>query len=246
MENLENKIAVVTGASSGIGRAIALSLAGHGAEVCLVGRRPEVLETVMENAGLRAPQMRRYQIDLTVDNDILHFKKYLEQTFGRVDILVHSAGTICLGELERLPVEEFDRQFSVNVRVPYLLTQVLLPMIKSCRGQVVFINSSAGLHAMPKVGQYAATKHALKAIADSLRKEVNADGIRVMSIFPGRTATPMQEKVHEMEGKTYDPDIFIRAQDVADVVINALLLPVTAEVTDLHIRPMAKAREHNG
>jgi len=113
-------------------------------------------------------------------------------------------------------------------------------MIKSRRGQIVFVNSSVGLIARANVGQYAATKHALKAIADSLREEVNADGVRVLSIFPGRTATPMQELVHKMEGRVYQPERFTQPEDIAQVVINTLALPRTAEVTDISIRPFRK------
>jgi NADP-dependent 3-hydroxy acid dehydrogenase YdfG len=93
---------------------------------------------------------------------------------------------------------------------------------------------------MPNVGQYASTKHALKAVADSLRAEVDAEGVRVLSVYPGRTATPMQASVHEREGMAYIPERLMQPEDVAGVVINALCLPRTAEVTDIHIRPFVK------
>jgi NADP-dependent 3-hydroxy acid dehydrogenase YdfG len=87
-------------------------------------------------------------------------------------------------------------------------------------------------------GQYASTKHGLKALADSLREEVNSRGVRILSIFPGRTATPTQEKVHAGEGRPYRPERLLQPEDVAAVVINALCLPRTAEVTEIKIRPM--------
>ena len=85
--------------------------------------------------------------------------------------------------------------------------------------------------------QYAATKHALKGVADSLRDEVNRDGVRVLSVFLGRTATSMQESVHRMEGKSYDPSRFIQPDDVAALVLNALCSPPTVELTNVHLRP---------
>jgi NADP-dependent 3-hydroxy acid dehydrogenase YdfG len=88
------------------------------------------------------------------------------------------------------------------------------------------------------VSQYAASKHALKALADGLREEVHADGVRVISVFPGRTATPMQESVRRMEGRPHDARQYLRPEDVAAVVLNALTLPETAEVKDISIRPM--------
>jgi NADP-dependent 3-hydroxy acid dehydrogenase YdfG len=113
-------------------------------------------------------------------------------------------------------------------------------MLKASRGQIVFINSSAVLTPKPNAGQYAATKHALKAVADSLRAEVNDDGLRVLSVYPGRTASPMQVLVHQFEGRECYPERLLQPEDVATAVINALSLPRTAEVTDLHIRPLLK------
>jgi NADP-dependent 3-hydroxy acid dehydrogenase YdfG len=159
-----------------------------------------------------------------------------------VDILVHAAGIIRQQRMENASVEDFDAQYATNVRVPYMLTKRLLPHLTSVRGQVVFINSSAGLHAgRAEVGQYAATKHALRAIADSLREELNPKGVRVLSVFVGRTAGPMQERLFAEEGRNYRPEKLLQPEDVASVVCHTLMLPATAEVTDINIRPMTKA-----
>jgi len=155
-------------------------------------------------------------------------------------VLVHSAGVISMGPVESAPVEELDRQYRINVRAPYVLTRALLPMLMPRRGQIVFVNSFAGLAAAPNLSQYAATKFALKALADSLRAEVNPAGVRVLTVYPGRTATPMQAAVHEMEGKPYRPESLAQPEDVAALVIGALCLPRTAEVTELFVRPMRK------
>ena len=237
----KDQVAVVTGASSGIGKAIALELAAQGAILCLVGRNVESLGLVAKSVGATAPSPLSYQVDLTLDEDIQKLKVRLEQDFGQIDLLVHSAGVIALGQLKTAAVEDFDWQYRTNVRAPYVLTQALLPLLIPRQGQIVFVNSSAGLNARAGVGQYAATKHALKAIADSLRAEVNPDGLRVLSVFPGRTASPMQADVHEMEGKAYYPEQLLQPQDVAAVVLNALSLPRSAEVTDINIRPLVKS-----
>ncbi|MBD2540127.1 SDR family oxidoreductase [Coleofasciculus sp. FACHB-SPT36] len=241
MSALKDQIAVVTGASSGIGKAIALGLAAQGATLCLVGRNLEALEAVAETAKATASKVLLYQVDLTLDEDIQQLKTRLEQDVGEVDLLVHSAGVITLGQMKTASLEDFDWQYRVNVRAPYALTQALLPMLTVRQGQIAFLNSTVGLNARGGVGQYAATKHALKAIADSLREEVNADGVRVLSIYPGRTASPMQASVQEMEGREYQPDRLLQPEDVAAVVLNALSLPRTAEVTDINIRPLRKA-----
>ena len=234
-------MAVVTGASSGIGRAIASALSREGVQLCLIGRNPVALaETV---AGVEQhSKVTSFQIDLTDPEKLGPFVRHLEMKVGRVDVLIHCAGVICQGAMEHAHIEELDLQYATNVRAPYLLTQHLLPLLTTTRGQIVFINSSAGLSAKrPEVGQYSATKHALKAIADSLREEVNSKGIRVLTLYLGRTATPMQEALSRQEGKVYHPEKLLQSEDVASIVVHALMLPATAEITDISMRPMIKA-----
>lgn len=236
---LEGHTCVVTGASSGIGRATAIALAAAGATVYGVARRRDELEaTASETNG--AGRFEPYEADLVVDEQIGRLAEVLRAGEGGVDVLVHSAGTISLGELETASVHDLDRQYAANVRAPYLLTQALLPALRAREGHIVFINSTAGLAARANVAQYAATKHALKALADSLREEVNPQGIRVSSVYPGRTATPLQSEVHALEGKPYAPERLMQPEDVASVVLNALVLPRGAELTDIMVRPMLK------
>jgi short-subunit dehydrogenase len=236
-----NQNVVVTGASGGIGKAITLALAAQGASLCLVGRRPEVLEAIAESARTKAPKVLVCQTDLEVDENVRELTVRLQRAFKSLDLLIHGAGVISLGPLESAPVESLDWQYRVNLRGPYLLTQTLLPMLRTRRGQIVFINSLVGLVGKAKSSQYAATKHALKALADSLRQEVNPDGLRVLSVFLGRTASPMQAAVHRMEGRTYNPELLVQPDDVASIVLNALSLPRSAEVTDMSIRHSIKS-----
>ncbi len=235
-----DQVAVVTGASSGVGKAIACGLAVGGMALCLVGRDRGRLEAAAAAARDAGSPVRYYIADLARDEDLRGLVERLQQECPSIDVLVHSAGVISLGCLEQAPVEELDRQYRVNVRAPYALTQSLLPMIRARRGQIVLINSTAGLHARGRVGQYAATKHALKGMADSLREEVNSDGVRVLSIFLGRTASPMQAAVHRLEGNVYRPEQLVQPEDIAAMVLSALGLPRSAEVTEISIRPMHK------
>ena len=234
------QVVVVTGAGTGIGRAVALALGRQGATLALVGRRPAPLESVAAVARGVGGQARAYPTDLERDDEIGDLAGVLQRDFGHVDILVHSAAIVRPGTVADAPGKDFDLHYRINLLGPYLLTQVLLPMIRARQGQIVFINSSVGLTARARVGQYAATKHALKAIADSLREEVNRDGVRVLSVYPGRTATPAQEALHALEGRPYRPDRLLQPEDVATMVLSALCLPRTAEVTDIQIRPMVK------
>ena len=230
---------VVTGASSGIGRAITIALAAAGATVFGVARREDQLRATAES--IDGPgRITPYPADLSVEAEISRLADRLDQSAGGVDVLVHSGGTYLCGPVETSSPEDLDRQYVTNVRAPYLLTQALLPTLRANRGQIVFINSTAIFSASANVGQFAATQHALRGFADTLREEVNAEGIRVASIYPGRTATPRQARIHALEGKAYVPERLLQPEDVAEVVINVLTLPRSAEITDVRIRPMLK------
>jgi NAD(P)-dependent dehydrogenase (short-subunit alcohol dehydrogenase family) len=209
--------------------------------VCAIGRNSNALGETVE-AAQRSSPATAFPIDLSVEQNFEPLLRYLEQSAGKLDILVHSAGVIHRDPMERACIEDFDLQYATNVRAPYLLTKRLLPLLGRARGQIVFINSSVGLAVkQPEVGQYAATKHALKAIADSLREEVNPKGIRVLTLYLGRTATPMQQALFQQDGREYRLEALLQPEDVASVVVHSLTLPRTAEVTEICIRPMTKS-----
>ena len=241
MEKLSGQIAVITGASSGIGRAIALSLAEQGLTLCLIGRNLKFLESVSSIATQTSPRVMSYQTDLTNDDQLQQLVERIRKDVPRINLLVHCAGVLTVGRVEDLTVSEFDLQYRVNVRAPYFLTKEFLPMITCCSGQIVMMNSSIWQQARAGLSQYAGMKYALKGFTDSLRDEVNSGGVRVLSMFLGRTATPMQASLHKREGKVYDPEVLIQPEDVAETVLALLRLPYTSEVTDIHIRPMRKS-----
>jgi len=235
---LSSQNALVTGASSGIGRAVALALARQGASLHLVGRSAKALAEIVDEAS-QFSSVKGCQLDLTDDNGIESLIGSMAES-GTLDILVHSAGVFHQSRMADAAVEDFDRQYAVNLRAPYVLTQRLLPRLIASHGQIVFINSTVGLaNKRPEVGQYAAMKHGLKAIADSLREEVNQKGVRVLTVYLGRTATPMQEAIFREEGRVYRPDTLLQPKDIASLLIHTLSLPRTVEVTDISIRPMA-------
>jgi NADP-dependent 3-hydroxy acid dehydrogenase YdfG len=227
---LSSRVAVVTGASGGIGAAIARALAERGADVRAVGRRLAALDAL--GGGVRP-----YRLDLTDDAALTALAAELDH----VDILVHSAGELRHAAVADAPLEDLDLQYRVNLRAPYRLTQALLPALRVSKGEVVFVNSSVYPAARAETSQYAATKYGLAAVADALRDELNPEGVRVLSVFPGRTATPLQARLHEAEGRPYHPERLLQPEDVAAAVLGALELPRTAEVTDLRIRPFLRS-----
>lgn len=233
-------IALVTGSGSGMGRAIALELAAKGHEVLLVGRDARKLEAVEDEISRRGGQAKACPADVADEAPLRALAARVREEGRGLDVLVHSAGCFKMGPTESAPVADLDEQYRVNLRGPYLLTQLLLPALKERRGQVVFVNSTAALMPGAGWGAYSATKAGLKALADSLRAEVNPQGVRVLSVFPGRTATPMQELVHSLEKRPYRGENLMQPEEVARMVIQALELARTAEVTDIVMRPARK------
>jgi len=240
MSSQKGWIAAVTGAGSGIGKAIAFKLAMDGAIVAMVDKSLPSLEAARKEAEGFRDRLIPIMADLEKDKDIQSLAANLVSDLKGISILVHCAGVFSSGDVETASVDDFDLQYRVNVRAAYILTQALLPTLKAQRGQVVFINSSSGLRAKAGTTGYSASKHALKAIADALREEVNQEGIRVTSVYPGRTATPMQSKISKSMGVPYIPEVLLKPEDVAQIVIDALKLNRTAEITDILVRPAAK------
>jgi len=234
-------VAVVSGATSDIGRAISLELAAAGARLCLLGRDASALELVAKSVRDVTDDVTVYPVDLTVDASVTALAAQVARDVGRVDVLVHSAGRFEMGSHDRAAVADLDLQYRTNVRGPYLLTQALLAPLRACRGQIVFVNSTVGLEARAGVGQYASTQHGLRAIADALRAEVNPDGVRVLSIYLGRTATARQARIFQLEGRPYAPHLLMQPADVAEMVLATLRLPRTAEVTEIRMRPLVKS-----
>jgi NADP-dependent 3-hydroxy acid dehydrogenase YdfG len=241
LRSFEGQTAVITGGGTGVGAAVALALADAGASIILIGRRLNRLELVAATVRNLGAHATCYSADISSGSGLLKVGQRIKTELMHVDILVQNAAMYAAAPFENADLSDFDKQYQTNVRAPHALTQALLPMLKERHGQVVFINSSSAIAAKPMSAQYDSTKHALKAIADSLRAEINVHGVRVLSVYLGRTASEMQERICQMEGNTYRPELLLQPADVASVVINALSLPRTAEVTDISIRPMVKS-----
>jgi NADP-dependent 3-hydroxy acid dehydrogenase YdfG len=238
MELFSNETVFITGATGGIGQAVSFALAQQGATVCLSGRDQDELNQV----AARVPKRKAfcYPADLMVEKELKRTVDAVLADNRQLDILIHCAAIFAMGAVATASVEDFERQFITNVLVPFRLTQLFLPSLIQTQGQVIFFNSGAGLNARSNVSQYAATKHALRAVADSLREECNSSGVRVCSFFLGDTATEMQASIRAQQGRTYEPKLLIQPEDVAAMIVAVLALPRTAEVTNVIIRPMAK------
>ncbi|MFB8386434.1 SDR family oxidoreductase [Microbacterium sp. NPDC055910] len=224
----------LTGAGSGIGAALAARLLARGDDLVLLARdaqRARELETQL-------PGSRTVVADLAHPAGLADALSPQDLP-ARIDTLSHIAGVVDLGAVADMPTALWDRQLTVNLIAPAELTRLLLPAVRAAKGQVLFVNSGAGLRTSPEWAAYAASKHGLKALADGLRQEEAPHGVRVTSVYPGRTATPMQQRVHEQEGREYDTAGLIDPESVVTSILTALDLPRDAQVVDVAIRPGA-------
>ena len=223
---------LITGAGSGIGEAVAARLAERGEELWLLAR------DAARAAQLRArfPGAHTLIGDLAVPNRL---SWALGQQPQPVELhsLLHIAGVVQLGPIGDLTTKVWNETLAVNLIAPAELTRLFLPTLRVARGHVVFVNSGAGLRADADWGTYAASKHGLRALADSLRAEEQPNGVRVTTVYPGRTATAMQRKVRAQEGQPYDPAVYIDPESVATALITALDLPRDADITEITVRP---------
>jgi len=219
---------LVTGAGSGIGLVVAERLLERGDDLVLLARSPERAHDLREEL----PGAAVLVADLADPRSVEGLDLPEE-----LDSVVHAAGVVDLGPVAELPLDSWVEQLTVNLVAPAALTRVALPALRRARGTVVFVNSGAGLSAGPQWSAYAAAKHGLRALADSLRAEEAGNGVRVSTVYPGRTATPMQEKVHRQEGREYDAGQWIRPESVAGTILHVLDLPRDATVPDVTVRP---------
>lgn len=227
---------VVTGAGAGIGRSLATLLLQRGDTVVTVARTQERASEVRRTLAVGPGELIVHVADLADVEQVEHLGARLAAELPRIDSLVHCAGVVELGPVATLDTTAWRTQLDVNLTAPALLCRDLIHALRAARGTVVMVNSGAGRVANPDWSGYAASKHGMRALADALRAEEAGSGVRVTTVYPSRTATDMQAKVHLQEGRPYRAAEWMQPGSVAASVLHVLDLQVDTTIPDLTIR----------
>lgn len=230
--DLNGKIAIVTGAGRGIGRAIALALAQNGANVTVASRTLSEIESVAAEIDRLGRQSIAVRADVSQESEINTMVSRTVQKFGTVDILINNAGLGAFASVAELRTADFDEMWAVNIRGVFLCTRAVLPfMMKQRSGDIVNVSSLAGRNAFVGGAGYAATKWALIGFARSLMLEVRQYDIRVITLCPGSVNTTFNTP--SLQPKPAIP----QADDIAQVAVDALTMPRNVMVSEIDIRP---------
>ncbi|MBP2340601.1 NADP-dependent 3-hydroxy acid dehydrogenase YdfG [Saccharothrix coeruleofusca] len=240
--HLQGKVALVTGASSGIGEATAVALARAGAAVAIAARRVERLKALEERLTEEGARVLPVELDVTDEAACRAAVQRVADTYGGLDVLVNNAGVMLLGKIEGADTTDWTRMVSTNLLGVMYLTHAALPHLLERRGAVVQVSSTAGRVVRAGGGVYNATKFGLNAFSESLRLEVTQRGVRVIVVEPGVVATELRDHITDQEAKanmerTAAAMRQLQPEDVAAAVVYAVTQPEHVAVNEILVRP---------
>jgi NADP-dependent 3-hydroxy acid dehydrogenase YdfG len=240
VENIEGKVVVITGASSGLGEAAARALAANGAKLVLGARRVERLQQLANE--LQQGADAAIQTDVTDVEQVRRLVDHAVQAHGRIDVILNNAGLMPQSPLERLKVDEWDRMIDVNIKgVLYGIAAALPHMIRQETGQIINVSSVAGHKVRPNGVVYSATKHAVRVISEGLRQEVKPHNIRTTIISPGAVESELADSISEPDVaaniKQFYDEVAIPADSFARCVLFAMSQPEDVDINEILFRP---------
>lgn len=245
---IKDKVAIITGASSGIGHAAAMALSGAGAKVAIGARRVDRLEDLANRITESGREAFYQKLDVTQRSECDDFAKAVLDRWGSIDILVNNAGLMPLSFFKNLKVDEWDRMIDVNIKgVLYCTGAVITHMREKKSGHIVNLSSVAGRIVFPAGTVYCATKHAVAAFSEGLRQEFSArSNIRVTSIEPGVVDTELNDTITDESLKGFVENAkkmeALRAKDIANAILYAVETPHHVNVNEILIRPTTQER----
>jgi len=241
---LKGKVALVTGASSGIGAATAKKLAAHGVKVGLAARRLDRLQALVAEIKAAGGEAIALQMDVTDQAAVSEGVATLHETYGHIDIAFNNAGLMPISDIASLKVEEWHRMVDVNVKGLFNTVAAVLPIMQAQKsGHMINTSSIAGRKTFAGLGVYCATKHAVAAFSDILRMEVAPKyNIRVTSLQPGAVESELFEHITDENYRAQIEQLkeqmkFMKSEDIADSIIYALQAPDHVDVAELFIMP---------
>jgi NADP-dependent 3-hydroxy acid dehydrogenase YdfG len=242
-QNIENKVVVITGASSGLGEATARLLTAQGAKVVLGARRLDRLQALATELGL--PEGAIVQTDVTQADQVQALVDQAVKLHGRIDVILNNAGLMPQSLFEKLKIEDWDRMIDVNIKgVLYGIAAALPYMTAQKGGQIINVSSVAGHKVGPGSGVYAATKHAVRALSEGLRQEMTPHNIRVTIISPGAVLTELADSITDaaVAGRVRDlyERVGIPADSFARCIAFAMSQPADVDINEILFRPTAQ------
>src|SRR2546421_6123365 len=241
-KKIRGKVVVITGASSGLGEAAARLLSAHGASVVLGARRSDRLQLLADELSGSGGKALAVATDVTHRNQVKRLVDRAAEKFGRVDVMINNAGIMPRAPLERLTIDDWDRTIDINIKgVLYGVAAALPHMKQQKSGHMIFVSSVAGHKIGPDFAVYAATKHAVRALAEGFRQEVKQYNIRTTIISPGAVATELPDSVTEADIaenlRKYYSEIAIPADSFAQAAAFAMSQPDEVDVNEILFRP---------
>lgn len=244
-ENIQGKVIVITGASSGLGEAAARRLSAEGATVVLGARRSDRLENLTREFDAKGAKSLAVVTDVTDRTQVQNLVDAAVQTFGRIDVLINNAGVMPLSPLENLQVNEWDRMIDVNIKgVLYGIAAALPHMQRQKAGHIINVSSVAGHKVGPTFAVYSATKHAVRTLSEGLRMEVKPYNIRTTIISPGAVATELLNGISDPEtaaaNRAYVAKVAVPADSFARAVAFAISQPAELDINEILFRPTSQ------
>ena len=244
-ENIQGKVIVITGASSGLGEATARRLSAEGATVVLGARRSDRLQSLSKEFEAKGAKSLAVAVDVTNRNQVQHLVDSAVQTFGRIDVLINNAGVMPLSAVESLKVDEWDQMIDVNIKgVLYGIAAALPHMKRQKAGHIINVSSVAGHKVGPTFAVYSATKHAVRTLSEGLRMEVKPYNIRTTIISPGAVATELLNGISDPEvaaaNRAYVATVAVPADSFARAVAFAISQPAELDINEILFRPTSQ------
>lgn len=248
MASISGKVAIVTGASSGIGEATAVALAAAGAKVVIAARRGDRLQNLSQRIQQSGGEVLALTVDVADEAQVRDLVAKTQNQWGRIDILVNNAGVMLLGMIDGANTEDWRRMMNINVLGLMYATHAVLPIMKSQgEGHIVNVSSVAGRVANAGSGVYNASKWAVNAFSEALRKEVYQNSIRVTIIEPGLVATELPQHITDSGAKERAAGFYgslknLESEDIAGAIVYAVTQPPHVNVNEILIRPTEQER----